>query len=120
LGRTTGLAHAGAGFQERDFAAGQAAVMDKLVAQGAARPAAAEKRLVAVEPFLADLAVSGLNPQQHRLPLPTASSNTHAAEYSEGARREARGESYGGSWSAATVGADAMGSRSSRHDAGDQ
>jgi len=36
--------------------------MDKLVAQGAARPAAGEKRLVAVEPFLADLAVSGLNP----------------------------------------------------------
>jgi hypothetical protein len=66
--------------------------MDELVAQGAPRPAAAEKRLVAVEPFLADFAVPGLNPQQHRLPVPTASSNTHTVEYSEGARREARGE----------------------------
>ncbi|HLA62098.1 MAG TPA: polyprenyl synthetase family protein, partial [Nitrospiraceae bacterium] len=91
MGSTAGLAYAGANFQERDLAAGQAAVMDELVAQGAPRPAAAEKRLVAVEPFLADFAVPGLNPQQHRLPVPTASSNTHTVEYSEGARREARG-----------------------------
>jgi len=91
LGGTAGLAHAGADFQERDFAAGQATVMDELVAQGATRPAAGEHRLVAVEPFLADLAKSGFNPQQHRLPFPAASSNTHAAEYSEGARQEARG-----------------------------
>jgi hypothetical protein len=66
--------------------------MDELVAQGAARPAAAEKRLVAVEPFLADWANPGINPQQHRLPGPASFSNTHASEYSEGARREARGE----------------------------
>ncbi len=46
--------------------------MDELLAQGATRPAAAEKRLIAVEPFLADLAVPGLNPQQHRLPVPAA------------------------------------------------
>jgi hypothetical protein len=65
--------------------------MDELVAQGAPRPTAAEKRLVAVEPFLADFAIPRLNSQQHRLPVPTASSNTHAVEYSEGARREARG-----------------------------
>ena len=91
MGGTAGLAYAGADFQERDFAAGQAAVMDELVAQGAPRPAAAEKGLVAVEPFLADLAVPGLNPQQHRLPVPTASSDTHASEYSEGERQGARG-----------------------------
>ena len=90
MGGTAGLAHAWAGFQKRDFAACQAAVMDELLAQGATRPAAAEKRLVAVEPFLADLAVPGLNPQQHRLPVPTALSDTHASEYSEGERREAR------------------------------
>lgn len=95
MGGTAGLAHAWAGFQKRDFAACQAAVMDELLAQGATRPAAAEKRLVAVEPFLADLAVPGLNPQQHRLPVPTALSDTHAAEYSEGERREARGEGRG-------------------------
>ena len=101
-----GLAHAGAGFQERDFAGGQATVMDELLAQGAARPAAGEKRLIAVEPFLADLAVPGFKPQQHRLPISAAISDTHATEYSEGARREARGEGGGGS--TASVGADAM------------
>ena len=92
MGSTTGLAHPRAGFQERDFATGQAIVMDKLFAQGATRPPAAEKRLIAVEPFLADCAVPGLNPQEHRLPSPAAFSDTHAAEYSEGARREARGD----------------------------
>ena len=54
MGGAAGLAHAGAGFQERDFPAGQAVVMDEFVAQGATGPSAAEKRLVAVEPFLAD------------------------------------------------------------------
>lgn len=86
LGGAASLAHAGAGFQERDFPAGQAVVMDKLVAQGATRPPAGEKCLIAVEPFLTDCAVPGLNPQQHRLPSPAAFSNTHAAKYSEGAR----------------------------------
>ena len=63
MGGTAGLAHAGAGFQERDFAGSQTTVMDELLAQGTARPPAAEKRLVAVEPFLADLAVPGFKPQ---------------------------------------------------------
>jgi hypothetical protein len=49
MGSAAGLAYAWAGFQERDFAGGQAAVMDELFAQGTARPAAAEKRFVAVE-----------------------------------------------------------------------
>ena len=92
MGGPAGLAHAGTGFQERDFAISQAAVVDKVFAQRATRPAAAEHRLVAVEPFLADLADPGLNPQQHRLPGPGGFSNTHASEYSEGARREARGD----------------------------
>ena len=68
--------------------------MDKVLAQGAARPAAAEKRFVAIELFLTDLAVPGLNPQQHRLPFPATISNTHAAEYIEGAWREARGAKH--------------------------
>lgn len=83
MGGAAGLAHAGADFQERDFAGGQAAVMDELLAQAAARPAAGEKSFVAVEPFLADLAVPGFNPQQHGLPIPAAISDTHATKYSE-------------------------------------
>ena len=91
MGGAAGLAHARADFQEREFAAGQAAIMNELVAQGATRPPTGEKRLVAVETLLADLAVPGFNPQQHRFPVPSGFSNTHAVEYNEGARREARG-----------------------------
>jgi hypothetical protein len=86
MGSTAGLTHAWAGFQKGDFASGEAAVMDELFAQGAARPPAAEKRFVAVEPFLADLAVPWFNPQQHRFPFPAAFSDTHGKEYSEGTR----------------------------------
>ena len=103
MGGTAGLAHPRAGFQERDFATGQATVMDKLFAQGTARPPAGEKRLVTVEPFLTDCAVPGLNPQEHRLPSPAAFSNTHAVKYSEGARREARGQRHGIGWSAVAL-----------------
>ena len=38
---------------------------------------------------------AGFNPQQHRLPGPASFSNTHASEYSEGARREARARGMG-------------------------
>jgi hypothetical protein len=58
--------------------------MNKVLAQGAARPAAAEKRFVAIEFFLTDLAVPGFNSQQHRLPVPASVSNTHNTEYSGG------------------------------------
>ena len=94
LGSAASLADAGTDFQKRDFAAGQTTIMDELVAQRATGPPAAEKRFIAVEPFLTDLAVAGFNPQQHRLPVSAALSNTHAAKYSEGERREARGERY--------------------------
>lgn len=83
LGSTTNLTHTGARFQKRNFAAGQAAVMHKVLTQGTTRPPAAEKRFVAVEPFLADLTVPGFNPQQHRLPFPSAFSDTHTVKYSE-------------------------------------
>ena len=95
MGSAAGLAHAGAGFQKRDLACGQAAVMDELLAQSTARPPAAEKRLVAVEPFFTDLAVPGFKPQQHGLPFPAAISDTHSVEYSEGERQEARGGRHG-------------------------
>ena len=58
--------------------------MDKVLAQGAARPAAAEKCFVAIEFFLTDLAMPGFNSQQHRLPVPASVSNTHNMEYSGG------------------------------------
>jgi len=58
--------------------------MDKVLAQGAARPAAAEKRFVAIELFLTDLAVPGFNPQHHWLPVPASVSNTHDTQYSGG------------------------------------
>lgn len=91
MSATADLTHTRAGFQKRDLAIGQATVMDKVFAQSATRPAAAEHRLVAIEPFFTDFADPGLNSQQHRLPSPGGFSNTHATEYSEGARREARG-----------------------------
>jgi hypothetical protein len=37
--------------------------MDKVLAQGAPRPAATEKRFVAIEFFFTDLAGAGFNPQ---------------------------------------------------------
>ncbi len=96
MGGAAGLAHAGTGFQERDFAGGQAAVMDELFAQATAGPAAGEKRFVAVERFITDLAVPRFNPQQHGLPRSAAFSDTHAMEYSEaigGKTRSRRGVS---------------------------
>ena len=83
MGNAAGLAHARTSFQERDFTGGQATVMDELLAQAAAGPAAGEKRFVTVERFVADLAVPGFNPQQHRLPRSATFSDTHAREYSE-------------------------------------
>jgi hypothetical protein len=95
MGGPADLAHAGTGFQERDFAGGQAAVMDELLAQAAARPAAGEKRFVTVEGFVADLAIPGFNPQQHRLPTTTALSNAHEASIAKarGEWQEAVGDS---------------------------
>src|SRR5262245_39693414 len=84
IGSAAGLAHARAGFQEGDSASSQTAIMDELFTYGTARPPSAEKRFVAVEPFLADLAVPWFNPQQHRLPFPAAFSNAHLHKYSEG------------------------------------
>ena len=83
MGGAAGLAHARTGFQERNFTGGQAGIMDELLAQAAAGPAAREKRFVAVERFVADLAVPWFNPQQHGLPRSAAFSDTHAMEYSE-------------------------------------
>jgi hypothetical protein len=57
--------------------------VDELFALGTARPPAAEKCFVAIEPFIADLAVPGFNPQQHRLPCPSEISDAHGVEYSE-------------------------------------
>ena len=94
MGNAAGLAHARTSFQERDFTGGQAAVMDELLAQAAAGPAAGEKRFVTVEGFIADFAIPGFNPQQHGLPCSATFSDTHTMEYSEaigGKTRRRRG-----------------------------
>lgn len=96
MGGAAGLAYARTGFQERDFAGGQTAVMDELLAQTAAGPAAGEKRFVTVEGFVADLAIPGFNPQQHGLPRSAAFSDTHAMEYSEAIGGKTRRRRRGG------------------------
>ena len=98
LSRAAGLTDSGAGLQEGTLSAGQTTIMDEVLAQGATRPATAEKRLVAVEPLLAHRTDPGLNPQQHRLPFPCGVSNTHGKKYSERASREARGVGRGVRW----------------------
>jgi len=78
LSSAAGLAHARTGFEKRYLAAGETAVVDKLIAEGAAGPAAGEEGLIPIEPFVAHLAVPGFNPQQHGLPISAALSNTHS------------------------------------------
>lgn len=78
MSRAASLAHARAGFQKRHLAAGETAIVDELVAEGTTGPAAGEEGLVPIEPFVAHLAVPGLDPQQHRLPISAAFSNTHS------------------------------------------
>jgi hypothetical protein len=68
--------------------------VDEVLAQGATGPTTAEKRLVTVKLFLADLADPSFNPQQHRLPFSVGISDTHGEEYSEavgGKTRRRRG-----------------------------
>jgi hypothetical protein len=66
--------------------------MDGLLAQAAAGPAAGEKRFVTVEGSVADLAIPGFNPQQHRLPRSAAFSDTHSKVSIAKARRERQGD----------------------------
>jgi hypothetical protein len=57
---------------------GEATIVDEFIADGTAGPPAAQKGLIAIEPLLTHLAVPGLNPQQHRLPVATGFSNAHS------------------------------------------
>lgn len=68
------------------FPAGETTVMDELVADRAAGPAAAQHGLIAVEAQFADLAEPGLDPEQHRLPIPACLSDAHQWEYSQAFR----------------------------------
>ena len=77
LSGSTSLAHTRSSLQEGNFPASQAAVVDKFVADTATRPSAAEQRLVSIQSLLADLAMAGLDSQQHRFPLATGFSDTH-------------------------------------------
>ena len=51
--------------------------MDELVADSATGPPTAQERLVPIEALFADFTIAGLDPEQHRLPLTAAFSNTH-------------------------------------------
>src|SRR5262245_66508837 len=57
--------------------------MNKLVADGATGPAASEHGFIPIQPLLTDFAETGLNPQQHWLPIPAGFSDTHDEEYSQ-------------------------------------
>ena len=80
LGGSTGFADARALLEEADPPAGEATIVHELVAHGTTRPAASQHRLIAVEALLTHLAVPGLDPQQHGLPLTGSFTNTHIAE----------------------------------------
>lgn len=51
--------------------------MDELVADRATGPPTPQERFVPIEALFADFTIAGLNPEQHRLPLAAAFSNTH-------------------------------------------
>lgn len=80
-GSLTRFANTRALLQETEFSACKATVMDEFVADRATRPSPAKHRLVAVQALVADLAVPGFDPQQHRLPITAAiAKNIHGAE----------------------------------------
>lgn len=80
-GSFAGFANARALLEETDFTARKATIVDEFIADGAPRPAPSEHRLVSVQALVADLAVPGLNPEQHRLPVTAAiAKNIHGAE----------------------------------------
>lgn len=59
--------------------------MDELVADSATGPPTAQERLVPIEALFADFTIAGLDPEQHRLPLTAAFSNTHKSMKYSGA-----------------------------------
>lgn len=74
--------------------------MNELVTDRATRPASAQHRLVSIEIFSTHSAEPRLNRERHRLPFPTAFSNTHkgrsiagrpAEKQARARRREASG-----------------------------
>ena len=72
-----GLAQAWPLLEEFRFPAGEAAIVDELVAHRAARPSAPEQREVPVQPLPADTAGPGLDAQQQGLPLTAERANAH-------------------------------------------
>jgi hypothetical protein len=70
-------------FQERDLPAGKTTIVDEFIAYRAAGPPAAEQRRIPVEALFTNLAMSRLNPQEHRLPFAARFSDAHGKKYSE-------------------------------------
>lgn len=69
--------------QEFEFPAGEATVVDEFITDCAARPAAAEQGLVAIQTLLANFAATRFDAQQERLPIAPGHSNAHEAQYSQ-------------------------------------
>ena len=77
LGSTARLADTGPGLEERKLSARETAVMHELVTHCTPRPAATKHRFVAVQPLFADFTMTGLNGEQHRLPITASFPDTH-------------------------------------------
>ena len=82
-----GFTEPGALLEKLRLPAGQAAIVDELVANGAARPAAAEERDIPVQPLVADMARPGLDSQQHRFPLAAEGANAHGGSIPKAAKK---------------------------------
>jgi hypothetical protein len=65
--------------------------MDEFVADSAPGPAAAEHGFIAIQPLLADFALSRLNREQHRLPLTAGFSDAHGGRSITGPSTELQG-----------------------------
>ena len=77
LRSTARLADAGTSLEERKLSAGETTIVHEFVAHGAARPAAAKHGFVAIQPLLADFAMTRLDRKQHRFPIAAGFANAH-------------------------------------------
>ena len=64
-------------FEKRDLSAGQTTVVNEFIAHRAAGPPAAEQRRIPIEALFTHLAMSRLDPKEHRLPFAARFSDAH-------------------------------------------
>ena len=73
----TGLANAGTHLQKRHFSAGQATIVNKLLANGTPGPSTFEQGPIPIQAFSAHPTGLGLNSQDEGLPFSSTVSDTH-------------------------------------------